>query len=132
MEIINSNIINNRTESGSGGGIYAQGNLIIDGKDTLISDNIAETYGGGIMIKKDCKIKNGKISHNKALKNSGGGIRVDGNLELIFGKICKNWANLNGGGINYESGNFIQNTTDVKIYKNKAANLGDDIFPLKD
>ena len=46
----------------------------------LISVNIAETYGGGIMVKKNFKIKNGKISHNKTLKNSGGGIRVDGNL----------------------------------------------------
>ena len=133
IELINSKIINNIVQKGSGGGIYASGNLEIDGKDTLISDNIAETFGGGIMIKTECKIKNGKICHNKALKNSGGGIRCDGSLELIGGKISKNWANLNGGGINYESGkNFIYDDEKVQIVKNKANNQGDEIFPLKE
>jgi len=67
------------------------------------------------------------------LKNSGGGIFVDGSLELINGKICKNWANLNGGGINYEKGKIlIQNPKNVEIYKNKAKNLGNDIFPIKE
>lgn len=133
IELINSKIINNIVQKGSGGGIYASGNLEIDGKDTLISDNIAETFGGGIMIKTECKIKDGKICHNKALKNSGGGIRCDGSLELIGGKISKNWANLNGGGINYESGkNFIYDDEKVQIVKNKANNQGDEIFPLKE
>ena len=132
LELINSKIINNITQKGSGGGIYASGNLVIDGKDTLISDNIAETFGGGVMIKSECKIKDGKISHNKSIKNSGGGIRCDGSLELIGGKICKNWANLNGGGIDYEpSKKFVCDFEKVKIYKNKANNQGDEIFPLK-
>ena len=132
ITLINSKILNNRTEIASGGGIYAHGNLIIDGKDTLISDNIAGTFGGGIMVKKECLIKNGKISHNKALKNSGGGIRVDGSLEILSAKISKNWAGVNGGGINYENGKkFIYNSNEVQINKNKANNLGDDIFPIK-
>ena len=132
VELINNKITNNITEKGSGGGIYALGNIIIDGKDTLISDNIADTYGGGIMIKNYCEMKGGKICHNKALKNSGGGIRIDGSLELISGKVCKNWANINGGGINYEpSKKFNYDSEKVKIYKNKANNFGDDIFPFK-
>ena len=45
----------------------------------LVVDEDAEWYHA-------CIIKNGKICHNKALKNSGGGIRVDGSLELINGK----------------------------------------------
>ena len=131
-ELVNNKITNNITEKGSGGGIYACGNIIIDGKDTLISDNIADTYGGGIMIKNDCKIKDGKICHNKALKNSGGGIRIDGSLELLSGKVCKNWANINGGGINYEpSKKFNYDSEKVKIYGNKANNFGDDIFPFE-
>ena len=131
IELTDDKIINNITEKGSGGGIYAFGNLIIDGQNTLISDNIAETYGGGVMIKSECNIKNGKICHNKALKNSGGGIRCDGNLELTGGKICKNWANLNGGGINYETAKkFVCDSEKVQIIKNKANNQGDEIFPL--
>ena len=133
IKLINNKITNNKAEICSGGGIYALGNLIIDGEDSLISDNIAGTFGGGIMVKKECQIKDGKISHNKALKNSGGGIRVDGSIEIIGGKICKNWANLNGGGLNYECAKkCIYNSSDIKIYKNKANNLGDDIFPIKD
>ena len=134
FQLINNKFLFNFTEEGSGGGIYAYGNLLIDGINTLISDNTAGTFGGGIMIKNKGVIKNGKICHNKALKNSGGGIRVDGTLELINGKICKNWANLKGGGINYEpSKNFIYNKEriDNMVYKNCAKNLGNDIFPLK-
>ena len=98
----------------------------------LISVNITETYGGGIMVKKNFKIKNGKISHNKTLKNSGGGIRIDGSLEFLSGKVCKNWANINGGGINYEpSKKFNYDSEKVKIYGNKANNFGDDIFPFE-
>ena len=86
------------------------------------------------MIKEKGIIKNGKICHNKALKNSGGGIRVDGTLELIKGKICKNWANLNGGGINLEPCKefkcYKENITEF-IYKNSCKNLGNDIYPLK-
>ena len=134
FKLMNNIIINNITEEGSGGGIYAFGNLLIDGEKTLISDNIAGTFGGGIMIKTNGIIKNGKICHNKALKNCGGGIRVDGILELINGKIYKNWANKNGGGINYEpSKKFIydKEKIDKIVYKNNAKNMGNEIFPLK-
>ena len=130
----NNKILNNITEEGSGGGIYAFGKLLIDGENTLISDNIAGTYGGGIMVKTNCIIKDGKLSHNKALKNSGGGIRVDGSLELINGKICKNWANLKGGGINYEpSKKFSYDKAKIEkiVYKNSAKNDGNEIFPIQ-
>ena len=129
----NNRILNNITEDGSGGGIYAFGSLLIDGANTLISDNIAGTYGGGIMVKNNCIIKGGEISHNRAMKNSGGGIRVDGSLQLINGKISKNWANLNGGGINYEpSKKFSYDMEKIEkiVYKNNAKNDGNEIFPL--
>ena len=134
LQFINNKILYNITEERSGGGIYAIGNLLIDGINTLISDNIAGTYGGGIMIKNKGVIKNGKISYNAALKNSGGGIRVDGSLELINGKICKNWANLKGGGINYEpSKKFLYDKDKINnmVYKNSAKNIGNEIFPVK-
>ena len=134
FQLINNQILNNITNDGSGGGIYAFGQLLIDGEKTLISDNIAGTYGGGIMIKYKTVIKNGKICHNKALKNSGGGIRIDGSLELINGKICKNWANMNGGGINHEpTKNFICDKDKINsmVYRNNANKLGNDIFPLQ-
>ena len=132
IELINNKILNNRAETQSGGGIYAFGKVLIDGEETLISDNLAETYGGGIMIKEECTIKNGKICHNKALNNSGGGIRIDGKLHLINGKICKNWCNLRGGGINYQNAKkFTYDDKNVEIYKNNSNDLGKDIFPLE-
>ena len=133
FKLLNNKILNNITEDGSGGGIYAFGNLLIDGINTLISDNIAGTYGGGIIFKGKGIIKNGKICHNKALKNSGGGIRIDGSLELINGKICKNWANINGGGINFELSKKFKYNKDIInniVYKNNAKNLGNEIYPL--
>ena len=132
FELINNKILYNWTEEGSGGGIYAFGKLIIDGENTLISDNTAGTYGGGIMIKTKGIIKNGKISHNKALTQAGGGIRIDGTLELINGKICKNWAKTKGGGINYEpSKKFEYNKENIDkiVYQNYANNSGNEIFP---
>ena len=134
FQLINNIISNNISEEGSGGGIYAQGKILIDGVNTLISDNIAGTYGGGLMIKNEAVMKNGKICHNKALKNCGGGIRVDGSLFLIDGKICKNWANGNGGGINFQPSKkfeYDKEKIDKIVYKNIAKNKGNEIFPLK-
>ena len=133
FEFVNNKFLYNLTEEGSGGGIYAFGKLLIDGENTLISDNTAGTYGGGIMVKNNGIIKNGKISHNKALTQAGGGIRIDGTLKLINGKICKNWAKTKGGGINYEPSkkfDYNKENIDKIVYKNCANNAGNEIFPL--
>ena len=107
--IKNSEISNNKTIAGSGGGIYAYGDLEISGKSTLIKDNEANTYGGGIMIKSNAVINSGTISGNKAINNAGGGIRVDGSLTLNGGTIENNIAKITGGGIDYTGGNLIFN-----------------------
>ena len=133
FEFVNNKFLYNLTEEGSGGGIYAFGKLLIDGENTLISDNTAGTYGGGIMVKNNGIIKNGKISHNKALTQAGGGIRIDGTLKLINGKICKNWAKTKGGGINYDPSkkfDYNKENIDKIVYKNCANNAGNEIFPL--
>ena len=133
FEFVNNKFLYNLTEEGSGGGIYAFGKLLIDGENTLISDNTAGTYGGGIMVKNNGIIKNGKISHNKALTQAGGGIRIDGTLKLINGKICKNWAKTKGGGISYEPSkkfDYNKENIDKIVYKNCANNAGNEIFPL--
>ena len=51
--LYNIKILNNSTLEGSGGGIYGYGELTIDGDKSNISNNVANTYGGGIMIKKN-------------------------------------------------------------------------------
>ena len=50
FQLLNNQILHNITNDWSSRGIYAFGKLLIDGEKTLISDNIAGTYGGGIMI----------------------------------------------------------------------------------
>ena len=97
----NIKILNNITKEGSGGGIYAYGDLTIDGDKSSISNNTAETWGGGIIVKTKTIINNCIICNNKAMKNSGEGIQVDGELYLNKTKIYKNWCNQNGGGISY-------------------------------
>ena len=107
--------------------------MIINVENTIISDNTAGTFGGGIMVKTNAIIKNGKICHNKSLTQAGGGIRIDGTLKLINGKICKNWAKTKGGGINYEpSKKFEYNKENINkiVYQNHTNNSGDEIFPF--
>ena len=132
IELYNNKITNNSTKEGSGGGIYAYGNLIIDGENTLISNNEAGTYGGGIMVKTQCLIKNCVICKNKALKNCGGGICVDGNLLLEKAKIFLNSCEQRGGGIYYLSSKkflYDKNKIDSMVYDNTATINGNNFYP---
>ena len=134
ISLYNIKILNNYTEGGGGGGIYAYGELTIDGDKSTISNNVADTYGGGIMVKNKTTINNCVICNNKALKNCGGGINIDGELTLNNAKIYKNWCNQRGGGINFENkvSKFFYNKDKIKtiVYDNKSkSNNGNDFYP---
>ncbi len=119
-------IKDNKAIVGSGGGIYAWGNLEIRGNDTLISSNSAATYAGGIMVKSNCILNDGTIMGNQALKNSGGGISVDGTLTYNGGTITGNMATKGkGGGISYTSlkGGIINNLGDPEVIKRLTENV---------
>ena len=107
--LYNTKILNNTAVGNSGGGIYAYGELAIDGDKSNVSNNVADTYGGGIMVKTKGLINNCIICNNKALIYDGGGVVVDGELTLNNAKIYKNWCNMRGGGVYYENknANFI-------------------------
>ncbi len=124
-------VSNNEAKIGSGGGIYAYGNLNISGKDTLISSNKAKTSGGGIMVKSNCILNDGKISSNEA-ENSGGGIAVDGTLTYNGGIITENSAKKMGGGIYYKSvtGGILKGKAfNGNVHSNHAENDGDPSYP---
>ena len=108
----NVKILNNKALKGSGGGIYSYGNLIISGQETLISNNTANTYGGGAIIKNVGTLNAGQITNNQALLNSGGGIRVDGTLTMNGGTVKDNTAKITGGGIDWSNSDakFIFNS----------------------
>ena len=132
VELYNTKITNNSTKDGSGGGIYAYGNLIIDGENTLISNNEAGTYGGGIIIKTHCLIKNCVICKNKAILYSGGGLCVDGTLLLEKAKIFLNSCEQRGGGIYYNSSKkfiYDKKKIDTMVYDNTAVINGNNFYP---
>lgn len=126
-ELNNVNIRRNEAKSGSGGGVYAYGELKITGNDSIFGENIAYTYGGGIMIKNKCSIENAIVQNNKAITESGGGIRVDGILKLDSGVISNNYAQKNGGGIDWNIGVLCANTENIK--NNQANQKEDNINP---
>ena len=129
LELFNTKIINNSTQEGSGGGIYAYGSLLIDGENSLISNNVAGTYGGGIMLKNKGLIKNCVICNNKA-KISGGGINIDGNLLLEKAKIFGNSCNGMGGGICCANEIlFDKNKIESMVYDNTAGKNGNNMYP---
>lgn len=129
VELTDINVTNNKTTVGSGGGIYAYGTLRIFGDNTLISNNTAHTYGGGIMVKTKGIVNSGEISRNVATLNAGGGIRVDGRLAINDGVIKNNTANTTGGGVDYTDGSLFLNSG--KIEKNMSSGMQNEIYPIE-
>jgi predicted outer membrane repeat protein len=131
--LYNTKILNNTAVGNSGGGIYAIGELTIDGDKSNVSNNVADTYGGGIMVKTKGLINNCIICNNKALMYDGGGVVADGELTLNNAKIYKNWCNRRGGGVYYENKNaiFIYDKDKIRtiVYDNKANKGGNDFYP---
>ncbi len=127
LKLNNVKITNNSATKASGGGIYAFGNLTIEGNDTIISNNTANTYGGGIMVKTKCIMEDGLISGNTAKINAGGGVRVDGDFILNEGTITGNSAKTTGGGVDYSVGIFRFNSG--KIENNTAEQEGNETYP---
>ena len=126
-ELVNIMVSDNTSIGGSGAGVFAYGNLKISGDNTVISNNLADTYGGGIMVKGNAVISGGTIKNNEAKENSGGGIRVDGTLALIDGNITENIANKTGGGIDFSTGKLYM--LGGTIENNTAKTEGNDIYP---
>ena len=101
--IINdTNITQNQSRSGSGGGVYAYGNVTINNSTFL--NNKAATYGGGLMVKTNATISNSTFNNNIATANAGGGIRVDGLATMNGGSVTNNKSNEGGAGVDFISG----------------------------
>ena len=101
--LYNTKIFNNAAVGNSGGGKYVNGELTIDGDKSNASNNVADEYGGGIIVRTKGLINNCIICNNKALRYDGGGVVADGELTLNNAKIYKNWSNQRGGGVYYEN-----------------------------
>ncbi|WP_089937103.1 FG-GAP repeat domain-containing protein [Candidatus Entotheonella palauensis] len=90
---------------------------------STISNNTAESRGGGIRNKENLTLTNCTIGGNTA-GNDGGGIESDDTLSMTNCTISGNMAGDNGGGIRRDGGRFrLQNTI---IAGNQAGNNGPD------
>ena len=121
-KIISSTIAYNQTTdpNGWGGGLLIGqlGSQMIT--DTLITENVAAGYGGGIAAYEDITLARSTVSHNKA-SSYGGGIAFPGSfggLTLMNSTISNNDAmDGNGGGIYTPIALHIINST---IANNRA------------
>jgi predicted outer membrane repeat protein len=98
--------INNSTFSGnkstdSGGGLSADGNVIID--NSFFTENSAEGNGGAIYSSKTLTITNSKINGNYSYYGGGAVIEFTGNLTMTNCEVKDNSSELHGGGIYLES-----------------------------
>ncbi|WP_022931044.1 DUF6273 domain-containing protein [Treponema bryantii] len=126
-DIINTTIIKN-SSGASGGGIFLRDKAVtITGSQTLISENTAVNYGGGINVYSNGSLSfsDGIISKNTA-QLRGGGINSDGSVTMTSGTITGNKSvgtaedNTCGGG-----GVSIKSTFEMKggLIKDNSANV---------
>ena len=102
VEINNLTISRGRT-TGSGGGIYAEGRLVL--ADCIVSRNTAG-IGGGILAYNGSRVTlNNTIVSGNTASGSGGGIMVDSEASVIINNslITENSSDEDGGGITVRS-----------------------------
>jgi hypothetical protein len=122
LTVLNS-VISHNTAGFVGGGIAAQGAVIIN--NSTIADNIAEEEAG-IAIGGTVTVINSTISRNHATLNTGGGLGGVGTVTINRSTISENSADVRGGGINLDNGTLtIANST---IGGNLARHFGGGIF----
>ncbi|QDT30334.1 putative outer membrane protein PmpI precursor [Gimesia panareensis] len=88
-----------------GGGVYlAFGEMILS--DSLISENTAEGYGGGLYNHGKLTVVNSTISGNQA--SEGGGLfNMSGQSSLTGSTLANNTATTTGGGLSTSAGSVI-------------------------
>jgi uncharacterized repeat protein (TIGR02543 family) len=101
--LISNNAAINEDGTGTGGGIWSNGNFVMSGS-SRISNNKA-VYAGGIYNSGTFEMYGDSvISSNAAVENGGGMYNYIGVFEM-FGGVISNNAALNGGGV-YNQGDF--------------------------
>lgn len=111
---------------GSGGAIYAKGDLTIaDSQEVLFSINKATKDGGAIFAEKDVSFENItslKVQTNGA-EEKGGAIYAKGDLSIQSSKqslFNSNYSKQGGGALYVEGGINFQDLEEIRIKYNKA------------
>lgn len=117
--------------SSTGGGIYSEGTLTLNG--ITVSGNKVNIKGGGIHINKgtatitDCTIENNKTTTNS--NGYGGGIYIaSGTLSITDCTIQANESENSGGGIYIAGGTVTVTNTTIKKNKAWAGSSGAGIY----
>lgn len=134
---INGGSISGNTALNGGGiGMTSESSITVDG--TAVTDNTADSYGGGIFTNsrdRTLTLKNTAIQGNHAY--AGGGVYLRGKQDKLTAdsstSITGNTADLYGGGICGESNrNFgfdqVIDLTTGTFYSNHAGLAGDDLY----
>ncbi len=113
----------------NGGGLYAgETSYTVSTSFTMeggtISDNIADSYGGGVYNRGDFTFANGTISDNIA-DSYGGGVYNRGDFTFANGTISDNMSWKEGGGV-YNAKTFT--LEDGSITGNKAVHYGGGVY----
>lgn len=121
----------------NGGGIYSAideenpSSISISG-NSLITQNVGTTSGGGIWSAGNLLLSGGTISSNTTNSSTGGGIWSCGDMEMTGGVISSNTAGTAGGGVqntysnSFRYGSFVM--SGGSITNNEAATGGGGIF----
>ncbi len=122
--VTDNQALGNGLPGGAGGGIYSAAGAQLQLEGVLISDNLAGSWGGGILNCGLLTISSSEIENNEAFIG-GGGICNDssGTTTATDGllQIDGNSGNTKGGGV-YNAGTFIMDGG--SIYNNKEVGAG--------
>ncbi len=128
VSITNLRIMDGNAYDAKGGGIYGEGENILNLNNVKILGNKAAS-GGGLFINGTVILENTQIYNNIATAGSGGGINIGGTLQLKGACIHHNESYDVGGGIYYYGNGAVIFDPDnlSSIYENTAP-LGFDIY----
>lgn len=100
--LLKSLVITGGSESGNGGAVYNQGELVLDGCSVV--DNYSEAYGAGIYNTGYLSLLGTTIARNEALESGGGIYSEDGGVTMSGCTVSDNeaWGG-HGGGINSQA-----------------------------
>jgi hypothetical protein len=122
LTLTHSILYNNTAQYGAA--VYSSGNTDTDLVDSVVMENLATQFGGGIYHADDFLLLRTKVITNEAVLNGGGVYNVNADsLVIIDSHIAANTAGGNGGGI-YIQGGIISKITTSTIWNNMAANGG--------
>ena len=97
LTIDQSTITGNSTAGGSGGGIFAYGDVTLT--ESSVTDNHTRGSGGGVEATGNVTITDSTISGNSTAVGRGGGVSSGGNFTLTRSTLADNQSASSGGGV---------------------------------